>query len=46
MVPAAFGVPVIAPVDVFNVAHDGKVPEPSAQWEYVPLPPMAVRVVE
>jgi hypothetical protein len=31
VVPAAVGVPVIAPVALFNVAHDGRVPLVSAQ---------------
>jgi hypothetical protein len=31
VVPAAPGVPVIAPVELFNVAHDGRVPPVSAQ---------------
>ena len=30
---AASGVPVIVPVAAFNVAHEGNVPAPTAQWE-------------
>jgi hypothetical protein len=45
-VPTPVGVPVIVPVEAFNVSPDGNVPEVSAQWVYVPLPPVADRVPE
>ena len=46
VVPGAVGVPEIAPVEGFKVAQEGRVPEVRAQWIYVPLPPVAARVLE
>jgi hypothetical protein len=44
-VPAAFGVPLSAPVELFNVNPPGSVP-PDTENVYEPVPPLAVMVCE